>query len=175
MNEKHLVFYFFSMLVVSALIVGCSPSIAHAQANDSPPASNVGQPSIGTDIIGEFYGAHPNVKNNSTIAGFIGTYGISSWTNDRANANDDRYLYVYVLPVKNSSQKLVFLYFKPDSTGLNNHIVWVKLVGKDVTLAQTTDMQVAQVSGTPGFTAVTGIVSIVVSLLVINFRRKRIV
>lgn len=172
MNAKRLNLYFFSMLIVLVLIFGCSPLIVHPQANDSPSASNSGQPSIGADIIGEFYGAHPNTKNNSTITEFIGTYGISSWTNDRADPDDGRYSYVYMLPSKNSSQKLVFLYFEPDTTGMNNSIIWVKLAGKDDKIEQVNDTQLAQIDGTPGFTAYVAIVSIVVSLLIINYRRK---
>lgn len=151
------------------------------------------------DTIGDFYGAHWGARNNTTITEFIDTYGVSSWSVDPAYdcyRSSYGYSYVYVNPEKNYSKKLVFLYCKPNQTGINGSVIWVKLIDISEELPRLNDSEAralgiiddamlpttatlsaagpskAEASATSGFTLHLAVVSIAMSLLILN-RKKR--
>jgi hypothetical protein len=140
------------------------------------------------DTIGDFYGAHWGARNNTTITEFINTYGVSSWSVDPIYHKNYDYSYVYVNPEKNNSKKLVFLYYKPNQTGINGRVIWVKLIDKGTWLPMLNESEaralgiigdaVPEVSPdntaatTPGFVTETAIFSAVLLLLYVNGKIK---
>lgn len=156
-------------------------SAADATTKLSNPLPLVVPP--GNDIFMEFFGSHPNAENNTTITNFINTYGISVWGFDKAYEKDGRYRYDYVYPASNYSKQLVYLEYRPDSTGINSSIIWVKLIDKDEKLALLSDYE-ARALGIDtggvqlsGFTQSVAIVSIAIIVLIVTsllvIKRKR--
>ncbi len=181
MNEKNSNFYFLLIIISIFLMISIYKLPISAQASNS----NINNSSVyasfipvGNNVSFEFYGAHPGAKNNTTITSFIDTYGISTWVDDGTPNGDDRYRYIYIIPKKNSSKKLVFLFYRPDQTRLNNSVVWVKLIDLNETLP-TMNASISATSSTnsvnniPGFTMNITIVSIISILLVSIYLRRK--
>jgi hypothetical protein len=117
---------------------------------------------MGTNMLMEFDGAHPNAKNNTVVSSFIETYGISGWSHERPYVDDRRYEYIYVIPASNYSKQLVIFYYIPDDTRVNNTVIWAKLIDKDEKITQST----------PGFTSGLAIASIAFLLSIVRRKRK---
>lgn len=188
MKKKSLNFYFLFIVLILLITSIHELSISVQASNQSTNNSSINNTfyiprfnaslSPGNNIVWEFHGAYPNADNNTTIASFIKTYGINGWSHDVSPNGDSRYEYVYLRPEKNCSKNLVFIYYTPDDTRLNNSVVWVNLINKNETLPTITGSisatpNITPMNTTPGFLVVTTIVSIIcISFITIYLKRK---
>jgi len=180
--------YLRSLTILFLILIVVLPYPVYAISATAYP-SNLSSPIPdvlpGNDVFMEFFGSHPNSKNNTTIAGFIDTYGISGWSFSQAYDKDDRFEYDYVYPAANYSKQLVYLDYRPDSSGSNSSIVWVKLIERDEKLAPLSDNEARALgidTGSiqiPTFTLSVAVISIAVIaliailLLLIKPKRRR--
>ena len=88
---------------------------------------------MGLDPLTYFKIAHHAAVNNIEIMDFIYTYGL--WSVEEEPAFTDlpnyEYNYVYVIPEKDQSKKLVFLEHHHSKDMLNDSILWVRMVDKN--------------------------------------------
>ncbi|AFC99058.1 hypothetical protein Mtc_0287 [Methanocella conradii HZ254] len=139
----------------------------------------------GSDYLFEFYGMHPNAKNNSEIENFINTYGMSGWYEKTAYPG---FKYIYVLPKRDYYNNLVFLNEITDERRVNTSIRWVKFIDKGEELpplnesearamgiigSATPEIKTDTVSATPapGFVPVSAMAGVAIALL-IKMKRK---
>jgi len=109
------------LAILSVTLGGFIPAFAYADVTPSPVPPGYG-------ALTQLFGRHPNVKNNSEIMDFIDMYGLGNWYEKRVN---ESYRYVYLLPKKPYSKKLVYLNKDVDERQINNSIQWVRLIDRD--------------------------------------------
>lgn len=118
-----------------------------------------------------FYSTYLNTENNTSITSFIETYGIKTFEYKQAYQSNFSFEYVYVIPEKNYSKKLVFLIYHPDGlNSLNNSILWVKLIDQNETLPKLNNNPLVTTSG---FTIVITITSIIITLMINLYLKKK--
>lgn len=184
-----------TFIVVAALSILLIPlpNAAYAMTPTASPSDIPVPPGGGDSGLHDLIGMHSNMRNNTTIMNFIDTYGLSGWYEKTAY---EGYEYVYLLPGNNHTKKLVYLNKRVNEWHINNSILWVKLIGIDEEFPQlnesealslgiidnamlpttatlsATDPSKAGASATPDFTLPLAVVSIAISLLILD-RKKR--
>lgn len=120
--------FFLAIAVSAAVTAGFFSSPAYAQLPSAP------RPVIG-DVYVNFFGGYPEARNNSEIMQFIDTYGLSGFYNEKALPGSYDYMFVYLLPGRESPEKMVFLDHVVYEDGRKNEtILWARLIDKDLEL-----------------------------------------
>lgn len=155
------------------------PTIAQ---NTSDQSSLPSSPPVIGDVYMNFFGGHPEAQNNSKIMEFIDTYGLIGYYNEKALPGSYEYMFVYLLPGRESPEKMVFLNRVVYEDGRKNEtILWARLIDKDSELPPLNESESlalgieyrkdTNVDSAGGFTTGYAIVSVAM-LLLLACRKK---
>jgi|AGTN01.2.fsa_nt_gi hypothetical protein len=129
---------FFVFLLSFLILVGTA--CASNSTTDHLVDSDEPHPSFGGSIYDIFNLRHFGAQYNTDIMTFINTYGLDYFYESRACDVNQSYYYVYLLPEKEYSKELVYLELH-DERGINNSIIWVRLLDKNTELPRLNDSE----------------------------------
>ncbi|MGA9139777.1 MAG: hypothetical protein WBZ29_06110 [Methanocella sp.] len=131
--------YLFFILLISFLIL-VGTARASNNTTDLPVDNDQPYPSIGGDIHDIFDMRHFGALYDPDVKAFIDAYGLGYFYERPACDFNQSYYFVYLLPEKDYPKELVFLEFH-DSKGINNSVIWVKLLEKNTEVTPLNDSE----------------------------------